>query len=350
MARVNREELLALLESVQPGLSVKSELDQSTCFAFSKGRVLTFNGEIACKAKSTLNGVEGAVHAGPLLSVLRKMPEEEVNVAPGRMKSNDENDSHLIFQGKGRKLGVRMDAEILMPLDQLESPTEWRPLDGEFSEALKVVQDCCGGKKADFVVACVHLKPKYMEASDNRQMIRYQIDTGVTSPSLIKQTAASHIAMLGASEIAETESWLHFRNAAGVVMSCRRFVEEFMDIGTHFKDMTGQTVTLPKGLAGELDNAEVFSSEDADKNLVEIQLKPGKVRIKGEGVTGFYTAIKNIEYKGKELTFFLPPSLLKQIVMRHNAIVITPDKIKVKGGRWRYVTSLSVEDKGVVEE
>jgi hypothetical protein len=120
MARVNREELLALLESVQPGLSTKSGLDQSTCFAFSKGRILTFNGEIACEAKSSLNGVEGAVQAGPLLSVLRKMPEEEVEVAPS--KSKPEDDSHLIVQGKGRKLGVRMDSEILMPLDQLEPP------------------------------------------------------------------------------------------------------------------------------------------------------------------------------------------------------------------------------------
>jgi hypothetical protein len=30
--------------------------------------------------------------------------------------------------------------------------------------------------------------------------------------------------------------------------------------------------------------------------------------------------------------------------------VITPDKIKVKGGKWRYVTSLSVVDDGVMEE
>lgn len=352
MSRVNREELLAVLESVQPGLSVKSELDQSTCFAFVNGRCVTFNGEVACQAKSPLNGVEGAVHAGPLLSVLRKMPEDEIEVKLGSKKSKQDQpgEDHLFVKGKGRTLGVRMDAEILMPLDQLETPTKWRKLDDEFSDALKMVQDCCGGKKADFVIACVHITPDYLEASDNRQMIRYQIKTGVSQSVLIKQTAASHVAMLGASEVSETESWLHFRNSAGVTIACRRFVEEFKDIGQQFKDMTGQKAVLPKALAAELDNAEVFTSEDADRNLVEIKLMPGKVRVRGEGVTGFYSATKNVEYRGKELTFYLPPSLLRQIVQKHNAIVITDDKIKVKGGKWRYVTALSVADNGTVEE
>lgn len=336
MARVSREELLTTLEAVQPGLSPKDELAQSSCFAFSKGKTVTFNGEIACEAKSPLNGVAGVVRAGPLLAVLRKMQEEEVEVS--------QSDGKLVVRSKGGEMGVAMDKDVLMPLEQLEPPKRWVKLPDDFADALATVRECAGGKKDDFLVTCVHIHPKWLEACDNRQMVRWALATGLKSPALIKATAAAHVAMLGPGEISETEAWVHFRSPAGVVVSCRRFVEDYKDLSEHFRDMGGTVAVLPKSLIAELDKAEVFSSEEADSNHVEVTLMPGRVRLKGVGVSGYYRTTRKMKYSGERLTFHAPPGLLRQIIAKHPQVNITPDRIRVKGGKWRYVSALSVPE------
>jgi hypothetical protein len=75
MQTVNREQFIKELESVQAGLSVRAATEQSNCFVFSDGVVRTFNDEIACEQKTSLK-ITGAVIADPLISLLRKLPEE----------------------------------------------------------------------------------------------------------------------------------------------------------------------------------------------------------------------------------------------------------------------------------
>ena len=79
MLKINREELLQQLESVVPGLSVKEIIEQSKCFVFKDKKVMTYNDEVACTQDSCLD-IEGAVEAMPLISLLRKLKEEEIDL------------------------------------------------------------------------------------------------------------------------------------------------------------------------------------------------------------------------------------------------------------------------------
>ena len=60
---INRELFLEQLESVQPGLSTREIIEQSSCYVFRGGEVITFNDEIACSQKCDI-GIEGAVRSG----------------------------------------------------------------------------------------------------------------------------------------------------------------------------------------------------------------------------------------------------------------------------------------------
>ena len=77
--KINREELLNQLESVQPGLSIREIIEQSSCFVFQDGKVITYNDEIFCSQKTPLK-IKGAVLAAPLIALLRKMVETEVDI------------------------------------------------------------------------------------------------------------------------------------------------------------------------------------------------------------------------------------------------------------------------------
>lgn len=337
MSRINREELLQQLEAVQPGLSPREIVEQSSCFVFKDGLVMTYNDEISCSHSTNLK-IEGAVQAAPLLSLLRKMIEEEIDV-----QINKET-GELQIVGKRRHADLRMDKEILLPTETVERPTKWKKLPEEFPDAINIVQQCAGKDESNFNLTCVHIHPEWLEASDNYQITRYKIATPVKKPTLVRRDSIKHIVSLGMTEISETETWMHFRNPDGLVLSCRRFAEQFPDLSPFLK-VKGQPATLPKGLVEATERAEIFSSENVDNDQVLVILKAGKLTIKGEGASGRYTEKRSIKYSGTNLSFRISPKLLIELTKRYNECQISEDRIKVDGGgKFVYVTCLGAND------
>lgn len=333
MIRVNRADLLQRLETVQAGLSPKDIVEQSSSFVFLDGHVVTYNDETACRTASPLGKkFKGAVAAAPLLAILRKLPEDEVELEAA--------DGELVVSGKRRKAGIRMDAEIHLPVDKVDYPEEWKPLHEDFTDAVSLVQECATKDESQFTLTCVHVHPKWVEACDNYQMTRFKLKTGVSGPTLVKRESIKHIIDLGMTELGETENWIHFRNPNGLTVSCRRYMEEYPDLVPFLSGEGGHPATLPKGLVEAAENAEIFSSENVDDNKVTIELKPGKLHISGQGVSGWYSEVKKLAYDGERMEFTISPSLLKEITKRHNDCEINGSTLKVDGGKFIYVTCL----------
>ena len=63
--KIQREELIRKLESVQPGLAVRETIEQSSTFVFYHGDVHTLNDEVYCRCPSGLDPkAKAAVPAG----------------------------------------------------------------------------------------------------------------------------------------------------------------------------------------------------------------------------------------------------------------------------------------------
>ncbi len=333
--RVNRESFLGVLRSVEPGLAKKETLEQSNSFIFRKGRVLTFNDEIACRAPSGLSKeFTGAVAAKPLLALLDKLKEETIHVEP--------DGGELIITGeKGRSSGILMDAEIHLDVDAIEEPGEWRQLPEGFAEAVSLVATCAKGDASYLYRVCIYLTPKWIEACDNYQITRYRIRTGVTENYLLRQESLSQVTALGVTEISESAAWAHFRfPASGLTVSCRRYLEEFPDLSKLLEVGNAQPTVLPKALAEAAERAEIFSAENADDNKLHIEMSPGKLRIKGEGTKGWYRERQQVTYQGPPIRFLISPKMLKEILQRHNEVLISAERLKVESDRWQYVSCL----------
>lgn len=328
--RVNRDELLQQLEAVQPGLSPKEVIEQSSCFAFKDGKVMTYNDEVACSHACCLK-ITGAVKAQPLLEMLRRMKEEELEFLP--------SEEELRIKGKRRECGVRMEATIQLPIDNVEPAKKWKRLPEGFADAISMVQTCASTDQTEFVNTCIHINPHFVEACDNFQVSRYYIDFDFKKATLVRRNSLKPVMGLDVIEYSLTESWIHFRNADGLVISCRRWTDEYPDYGP-FIAAKGKTTVLPKGLADAAEKAQVFSSENADENQVLVQLKPGALRITGRGASGWFRETKSLKYEGKSLEFNISPSLLIEITKRHNECKIATGTLKVDGGTWVYVACL----------
>lgn len=331
--KINREDLLTKLDSVMPGLSPKEIVEQSSCFVFKDKRVMTYNDEIACWCELDV-GFEGAVAAGPLVAILRKMPEESV-------KLDATTDGELIVIGKRRMAGIHREKEVLLPIQNVELPKKWKRLNDDFTEAVDIVQSCAAQDETAFALTCVHIHNDYIEACDNFQLSRYKLQTGITKPTLVRAESIKHIISFGMMEFSETENWLHFKNSDGLVISCRRYMEEFQDMSALLK-VKGAKAALPKGMGEACERAEVFSAENADDNLVQIELRADKLRIKGQGVSGHYSEVKAVKYGGPPVVFTIKPKLLAALTERHNECVISPERLKVNAGKFSYVVCLGI--------
>lgn len=332
--KINRENLLNDLNMVKAGLSPREYIEQSSCFVFEDGWVMTFNDEVACQLEVDLD-VVGAVQATNLLAILEKIPDEDLTV-------EENNNNELEFQGKGKRFGLTKEAEIHLPIDKVERPKEWKKLPKEFTEAIGLVQHCVSTDESKFVLTCVHIAPDYIEACDNLQAMRCRLKTGLQDSVLVRGKSLAHITTLGMDEVSVTKSWLHFRNQAGLIFSCRLYNEPYHSLDPILK-FKGSDIVIPKGVADASERAAVFASDKSGDPLVTVNLSGERILITGKGISGWYKEVRRVDYEGPPMEFLISPLLLKHVSEKYSDAQITSSKLKVSGGSWEYVTVLGQE-------
>ena len=343
--RIKRQEFLDSLEMVKAGLAPREFVEQSSCFCFKDGEVMTFNDEVACRKGIGIK-VTGAVQAQSLLDILGKLEDEFLEVT--------ENDNkQLEFQGKRKSFAVTKDAEIFLPIDRVETPKKWHKLPKEFIEAVGLVQHCVSTDESRFLLTCIHLARRYVESCDNHQLIRVGLDNvQFEEDALVRGASLAQLTTLAMEEVAKTENWVHFRNQDGLVYSCRRYAETYPSLDDALS-VKGHPITIPKGLVEASDRASVFASDRVGDPLISVTLREGKMRIVGEGSAGWYKEFKKVAYHGPQLEFLIAPDLLKHISEEYSDAIISEDKLRATGGSWEYVTVLgkaSDEEEGEQEE
>lgn len=333
MPKVNRENLVHQLEAVRPGLSAKEIQEQTSCFAFRDGMVHTYNDELACSFKCDLK-IEGAVPSAPLLTLLSKMMDEEIDI--------DVEKDELRISGKRTKAGIRMDSKVV--LQSINIPKEWDPLPDDFIEAVKIVRECASKEESKFYATCVHFTDRFIEATDFIQVIRYRFKKGlpIKKSFLIRKNSINHVATSDMTSMAESKDWVHFRNDGKLYLSCRRYEEDYPSEQIEsILSVSGTPFQLPKGLREAVDRVWTFSSENADNDDVFIELRADRLKVKGTGATGWAYDTKKVKYSGEPVSFGIPPELLMEVTSRYHECEIAPGKLKINGGKYKYVTCLS---------
>lgn len=333
--RIKREDFLRALDSAAAGLTSKEVIQQSDCYILQDGYVAAYNEEVLCRAPTgLLKSVNGAVKAKPLTDMLRKLAEEELDVSFENGK--------FILHGKGAKrTEFAVESEVLLPVASVEQPSEWKPLDSRFPDAIATVQQCASNNEARFEATCVNVNPEWVEALDDMHCCRWKITTPISKATLIRRTAIKHVSGMNAHEIGETDSFVHFRNAAGVVLSCRRYMEDFPPGITKFLEFEGTPVTLPKGLDEACERAAIAANTNIEHNLVTVKLRPGKMTVIGEGLNLRHVEPKKVAYTGKKMEFLIAPAILAEVAKKSADVTVCEDRLRIISEKgYIYVTVL----------
>jgi hypothetical protein len=332
--KVERDKLLSELQTVVAGLDSEATIQQSNCFVFKSGKVMTYNDDAACRTKCCLS-ITAAINANKMLGVLEKWPEDEIEFTKEKGK--------LKFKGYNKRGHFKTEDEITLPTQDIEKPKAWGKLPTNFSEVVGSVLGCASTNIDSPHLTCIHITPKFVEACDGTQAARHRAKMPLKESVLIQKKAVERMLNLEVKEFNVTKNWVHFRNDAGLIVSCHKCFEDYpTDRVTAVFKKKGTPTTLPVGLKKVVDRLKVFIDEGKGAQWLSVSLSPGVAKIKAKGAYGSQTERKKVSYNGKPIGFYINPQLLRQLSDKNDECEVTDSTIKIKKGNFHYLTSLWV--------
>lgn len=332
---LNRKQLIAELESVAPGLSTREYIEQSTCFIFKDKKVYTYNDEITCSHPCCLD-MPCVVPAEKLFSLLKdKLRIEEIDIT--------KEDGNLVIRGKGgRVVQIPIESKIRLPIDSIQQPKNWVRLPKEFDTAVQRLENCVGKDEARFHLTCIHIHPEWIESTNNQIIGRYKVKSGLKKSVLVRQKALDAIKEFNVTHFGLTKTWLHFKNADGLLFSCRTYIEKYPEL-SEFLEIQGEEVVLPKEMAQVINEAVLFADTSAESDPhILIDLCPGKLVIKSQCIGGSYLKPHKVKYDGKPMRFIIDAGTLRRIIEEEYHCVLGKKSLKASKDKCTYAVFLTI--------
>lgn len=324
---VNLEQFQQELESVSCGLAEKPIVEQSDCYIFRDGFVYTYNELVACVRPTCLDGLSAAIKAKELRSTVDKLTTDTVTLSY--------TDSKLSIRSGKRSVSVPLDTKLAIDLDVIEEPEEWLSLHEDFPAAIEEVRHCAGKSLDKPQLMCLHITSDFVESSDNYQISRFDIETPVPEPLLVRADSIKWVTPLVVEEIGFSGSWVHFRNSDEVCLSCKTHAGEFKDYDEYYGN-GGENLEFPKSVVESIKLANIFTEETLTLSLSEDHLLL-EAR-SGGGV--FRETFDSVRYQGRPIKFVLPPALLETVVSKYDQCLLDGVALRVNRGRFQYVTQV----------
>lgn len=330
--KVERKALLSALKAVRPAISKNEQVEQSGSFIFLDKQVFTYNNEIAVSHPVDIDLV-GAVPAQKFYELVNRVKTEQIGL--------DIKDGTLLLEGSKAKAGLRIETEILLPLEQVGMPKDddWRKLPINFCDAISACMFSASKNEQQAILTNLHVFDGYIESCDNRRITRYDMGEGSDEffpvPFLIPTFAAKELLNHCPTEYAVTAGWLHFVNINDAIFSCRHYEDEYPDYSS-FLECKGVAITFPAGLSEVLDRAAIFS----DGERVSLILDNNELVVAAESEAGWFEEPIAIEYKGKAVEFDIQPDFMKSIIKFKGKAVISEKALRFDADDFIHVAQI----------
>jgi len=342
--KIDKTDFSTKLEVLSNGLAtIENTVAQCSFFVFHGGFVYSHNDDLFCRAPFGDESIQGAVDGKTLIKTINKFKSPELGVRQVNGK--------IVFRGKNEEMGINT-SEIDMPIDDLKFPTEWKKVEPTFSEVCLTAMTCASkdrNQDTDGANYCVHFTPNYIESNDGYQVFRHEFDTGL-SEALVDAGSLKFLKKVPIKHVGESVSRLYFKTENDIIISPDKEMEVYAETDAVF-GKTGEKLKLPEILTDAAKTASIF----AEKNLTEVpeiitvRTSGGVLRLKGEGVTGYYFKDHRIDYQGKLVFSISSPALQRIVNMAAGEFQVCEEDgemicVVSRGDDWEFVSALSVPE------
>jgi len=330
-------DLINELESLQKGLSAKETIEQSDCFVFTgDGIVMTYNDNIAATGKTTLD-LEGAVEAQPLLRLLNNTKDETINV--------EIEDEELRIKGKKFSTGIKLEKEIMLPINDIDIPEDSFKVPSNFSKLAKLACLTASKSTNSGILTCVHIEGNRIESCDNDRITicymddDYDFDEVLIPANNLTQIVKENIIGM----VVVNNAWVHFKTDEGFIYSTRVFPADYVDLQEHIPDKEGRSIELPAEIESIINRADVFGLDETSKSkFAHIQIKKGKLVVSTNNQNGWFK--ERVKIKSDEnISFSINTDFLRDVLKMTDSITIVDNTLMFMDEQATHLVQLEEE-------
>jgi len=337
---ISKSELLKALETIKPGLALTEDLiEQSTSFAFVEDQIITYNDNISISYPFK-SKIRGAVSAKELYTLLNKLDSKKDNLSL-ILKENELR----INAGKEGKAGIRIEKDVLLPLDEIKTDNKWLKIPKNLIEGLKFCSFSTLKDESRPLISCVHVKEDIVESTDNFRATKFYLNKKVKE-FLIPATSIKFLEKFPATHYNVTKSWVNFKSKDKALFSCRILNQEYPDLSGILK-VKGKKIKFPDVIKA-IEKATIFTEKEEAflSAMIKIKMMENKVIIKGEGGVGWYKKVIKTKYKGDYFTFKISSDFFTTMLKMNNECTLDKNshRIKFHTNEWEHVVMLIMEN------
>jgi len=340
--KINRIELLKILEEVIPAITDKEVIEQSTSFIFKNNKIITYNDEICISHPIKNLNINGVIKADEFYKVLKRINSKKVSIK--KLKNE------IIIKSGKTQAGLVLQNKIKVPIDKIQKIKKWKSISKDFIKALKFSRLAC---KKSFsyhsVLSYIHIKNNFIEASDGYKISSYKLLKKISKESLlIPISVIDELLKYQIKKFSIIKNWIHFKTENNTIFSCKIANEKYPNINKiiNFK---GKKIYLSKKLINIIERAKIFSKSELKKEeSIKLKIYKNEILVFAETEIGWIKDLLTIKKSNnKKIIFEINPEHLLLILKKLDNIICIyhNNKIKFEDKNWKLIIPIAIEIK-----
>ena len=340
---IDREDLLAVLNLVRPGISTKENVEQSNHFIFNTTEVLAYNDYLLISYPFDI-GIKCTVDASLFLKLVSKMTSQTVSLA-----MNEEGTAIDIWNDKtSANLPIVIDSEIytyIRKASEGRADNEWHALPEDFSDGLYLCVTAASEDRLTGTLCCVRIEGEDIMAGTKEAISWYQMSEKVPEDFYAEAKLLQQLTSYGTIiSYTLTQGWIHFKSETDVTFSVRRVIPmELLEFRKPFKNFPegAPRVRLPDDLLSAVETVNLVheSSEEGDKKIL---LTLNRDKIMCEAGTQKGTIFEEVLFDTPQdimapIKILIRPSFLLEVLQKTAYLFPTENRVLFKQKAFQYV-------------
>jgi DNA polymerase III sliding clamp (beta) subunit (PCNA family) len=332
------EELLVTFAKARAGLAKKDIVDAGKSFLLTGEEIITFNDYISVQVPFKTD-FSCAVIADEFFKVISKIKKETLDLS-----YNKDTNEVVINAGKIKASLICSGAEVGKITESVKAPADAKflSLPADFMDAIALTISAASTDMTKPILTCLSVDSEGIASSDNLRISKYVFKEAKMKKSFLLPASAA-IELLSYKTMKKyfiSESWVFFKDDAGIVFSAKILSGEYPDVSPFF-DIKGTAIDLPEKLIESIETASILADGDFtfDKKI-EISYKNKKVMCKGvTSDVGWVSSTITCETK-EELSFQINPFFFKEMLKHSMKAQVSDNGLLFTSANFKHIVSL----------